>query len=98
MESLPSNISNKVRDEIGNGTLERKKELLKATMSNQNKNPLAVTSWRNTSTKKMDSVPQFNGDRNGAFAIAQHHSVQEPFQCCTYGQNFQVFAKQTTGL
>ena len=81
-----------------NSTLKREKELLKQAISNQNKNPKGVTFWSKTSTKKMDSVPQFHCDRDDAFAIAQHHLVQEPFQCCAYGQKVQVFAKQTTGL
>ena len=89
MESLSS---------TDNTTLNREKELLKQAISNQNKNPKGVTFCSNTSTKKMDSVPQFHGDRDDVFAIAQYHSVQEPFQCCAYGQKVQLFAKQTTGL
>ena len=74
MESRTSNSTNKVRDEIDNNVLEREKELLIEATSNHNKNPLGVTFWNNSSTKnhKMDKVPQFTGNRNDPFEVAQH--------------------------
>ena len=74
MVGLTPNSSDTVRDEIDNRVLEREKELLREATSNHNKNPLGVTSWNNTSTKnhKMDKVPQFTGNRQDPFAVAQH--------------------------
>ena len=74
MESLTPNSSNRVPDEIDNKVLEREKELLREATSNHNKNPLGMTFWNNTSTKnhKMDKVPQFTGNRQDPFEVAQN--------------------------
>ena len=57
-----------------NITLKREKELLIQAISNQSNNPKGVTFWTNTSTKnhKMDKIPQFVGNRNDPFEVAQH--------------------------
>ena len=74
MGGLTPNSSDTVRDEIDNSVLEKEKELLREAIAKHNKNPLGVTRWNNTSTKnhKMDKVPQFTGNRQDPFEVAQH--------------------------